>query len=153
MDVCSEMHILSSVCMTRRTIISYSMAVVLRFYPPFFSISFLPLSFLPSFRFLCLSLPSFSTFLPLSLSLPSLLLYLHSPFFFSLPLFFPLSLSSSLSPSLLPSLPLSQIIVELTGLCHSSSCSHEQRLLKNMGAHHVILELLQVPYKVIFNCL
>jgi inositol 1,4,5-triphosphate receptor type 1 len=40
-----------------------------------------------------------------------------------------------------------EIILELADLCHSSSCSHEQRLLKNMGAHHVILELLQVPYK------
>ena len=41
-----------------------------------------------------------------------------------------------------------KIIVELTELCQSNSCSHEQRLLKNMGALQVILELLQVPYKV-----
>ena len=39
-----------------------------------------------------------------------------------------------------------QILIELTDLCKSEDCAHEQRLLRNMGAHTVILELLQVPY-------
>lgn len=60
-----------------------------------------------------------------------------------------LSLPSSLpSPSPPSPRPAPQIIVELTVLCQSEQCAHLQRLLKNMGAHHVILELLQVPYKV-----
>jgi len=39
-----------------------------------------------------------------------------------------------------------QILIELTDLCKSEDCAHEQRLLRNMGAHTVMLELLQVPY-------
>ena len=39
-----------------------------------------------------------------------------------------------------------QILIELTDLCKSDDCAHEQRLLRNMGAHTVVLELLQVPY-------
>ena len=39
-----------------------------------------------------------------------------------------------------------QILIELTDLCKSEHCAHEQRLLRNMGAHTVMLELLQVPY-------
>lgn len=39
-----------------------------------------------------------------------------------------------------------QILIELTKLCYGKDCGHEQRLLRNMGAHTVVLELLQVPY-------
>jgi len=39
-----------------------------------------------------------------------------------------------------------QILIELTDLCKSEDCAHEQRLLRNMGAHTVVLEFLQVPY-------
>ena len=39
-----------------------------------------------------------------------------------------------------------QILEELKDLCHSHDCAHEQRLLRNMKAHEVVLELLQVPY-------
>ena len=39
-----------------------------------------------------------------------------------------------------------QILIELTDLCKSEDCAHEQRLLRNMGAHIITLELLQVPY-------
>ena len=46
-----------------------------------------------------------------------------------------------------------EILVRLTKLCVSESPSgktarkHEQRLLRNMGAHSVVLELLQIPYE------
>ena len=36
--------------------------------------------------------------------------------------------------------------MELTDLCKTDDCAHEQRLLRNMGAHTVMLDLLQVPY-------
>ena len=45
-----------------------------------------------------------------------------------------------------------QILERLSGLCVSHCSSgkknrkHEQRLLRNMGAHTVVLELLQIPY-------
>ena len=39
-----------------------------------------------------------------------------------------------------------QILIELTDLCKADDCAHEQRLLRNMGAHTVMLDLLQVPY-------
>ena len=52
-----------------------------------------------------------------------------------------------------------QVLERLTKLCVQSSPSgnkprkHEQRLLRNMGAHSVVLELLQIPYeKVGFPC-
>ena len=43
--------------------------------------------------------------------------------------------------------------MELTDLCKAKDCAHEQRLLRNMNAHEVVLELLQIPYnhKVIYN--
>ena len=37
-------------------------------------------------------------------------------------------------------------MIELTDLCKTDDCAHEQRLLRNMGAHTVMLDLLQVPY-------
>ena len=50
-----------------------------------------------------------------------------------------------------------QILERLSSLCVSHAPSgkknrkHEQRLLRNMGAHTVVLELLQIPYeKVVF---
>ncbi len=45
-----------------------------------------------------------------------------------------------------------EILVELTGLCDVDDCEHEQRLLRNMGAHSVVLELLQVPYNKVSVC-
>ena len=49
-----------------------------------------------------------------------------------------------------------EVLERLTGLCRDSSLrpkKHEQRLLRNMGAHTVILELLQIPYeKVGMTC-
>nr|AGN03925.1 inositol 1,4,5-trisphosphate receptor [Dugesia japonica] len=42
-----------------------------------------------------------------------------------------------------------EILERLIGLCESDdmkSRKHEQRLLKNMGAHSVIIELLQIPF-------
>ena len=41
-----------------------------------------------------------------------------------------------------------QILTELTELCKSKDkdCAHEQRLLKNMKSHEVVLDLLQIPY-------
>ena len=41
--------------------------------------------------------------------------------------------------------------LEKIDLCKDKTqndCSNEQRLLNNMGVHHVILELLEVPYEV-----
>lgn len=53
-----------------------------------------------------------------------------------------------------------QILLRLTRLCVQEMPNgkkprkHEQRLLRNMGAHAVILELLQIPYdKVIMKLL
>ncbi len=46
-----------------------------------------------------------------------------------------------------------EVLERLTRLCVQSSPSgnkprkHEQRLLRNMGAHSVVLELLQIPYE------
>lgn len=38
-------------------------------------------------------------------------------------------------------------------LCQSElrDCGNEQRLLKNMGVHNVVLELIQVPYDKVCN--
>lgn len=51
-----------------------------------------------------------------------------------------------------------QILERLSNLCVSSygtpsvkNRKHEQRLLRNMGAHTVVLELLQIPYEKV-NC-
>ncbi|KAK2568121.1 Inositol 1 [Acropora cervicornis] len=50
-----------------------------------------------------------------------------------------------------------KILERLSGLCVSYSSSgkknhkHEQRLLRNMGAHTVVLELLQIPYDKIMG--
>ena len=47
-----------------------------------------------------------------------------------------------------------EVLERLTGLCRDSSLrpkKHEQRLLRNMGAHTVILELLQIPYEKVVN--
>ena len=41
-----------------------------------------------------------------------------------------------------------QILNELIDLCKGENTAHKQRLLRNMKAHEVVLELLQVPYKV-----
>lgn len=38
------------------------------------------------------------------------------------------------------------MLLELTELCKSEDCAHEQRLLRNMSAQSVVLELLQVPF-------
>ncbi|XP_064473340.1 inositol 1,4,5-trisphosphate receptor type 1-like isoform X1 [Ornithodoros turicata] len=47
-----------------------------------------------------------------------------------------------------------KILIRLTRLCYQTSSSgqkkqrkHEQRLLRNMGAHSVVLQLLQIPYE------
>ena len=48
---------------------------------------------------------------------------------------------------------LKAILLRLTSLCVTDltekrkSKKHEQRLLRNMGAHTVVLELLQIPYE------
>ena len=39
-----------------------------------------------------------------------------------------------------------QILVILTEMCSHDECSQEQRLLRNMKAHQVVLDLLEVPY-------
>ena len=50
-----------------------------------------------------------------------------------------------------------QILERLSNLCVSHGASgkknrkHEQRLLRNMGAHTVVLELLQIPYDKVNN--
>ena len=40
--------------------------------------------------------------------------------------------------------------MELSELCKpkekDKDCAHEQRLLKNMKSHEVVLDLLQIPY-------
>lgn len=47
----------------------------------------------------------------------------------------------------------SQILIRLSKLCVQESASvrksrkQQQRLLRNMGAHAVVLELLQIPYE------
>ena len=55
-------------------------------------------------------------------------------------------------------MPYLQILIRLSKLCLSEGSSvrknrkHEQRLLRNMGAFTVVLELLQIPYeKVMAN--
>ena len=46
-----------------------------------------------------------------------------------------------------------EVLIRLTKLCVFDSPQgkkpkkHEQRLLRNMGAHSVVLELLQIPYE------
>uniref|UniRef100_A0A4W5LTA6 Inositol 1,4,5-trisphosphate receptor n=1 Tax=Hucho hucho TaxID=62062 RepID=A0A4W5LTA6_9TELE len=42
-----------------------------------------------------------------------------------------------------------EILLRLSKLCYPSkkSCVQQQRLLKNMGAHSVVLDLLQIPYE------
>lgn len=49
-----------------------------------------------------------------------------------------------------------QILERLTGLCVQDQGGtkkprkHEQRLLRNMGAHLVVLELLQIPFEKVW---
>ena len=45
--------------------------------------------------------------------------------------------------------PLFQILLRLSKLCYPCKKSRvqQQRLLKNMGAHTVVLDLLQIPYE------
>lgn len=44
-----------------------------------------------------------------------------------------------------------QILLRLSKLCYPSKKSRvqQQRLLKNMGAHTVVLDLLQIPYETV----
>ena len=50
-----------------------------------------------------------------------------------------------------------QILVRLSKLCVQEGISgkkskkQQQRLLRNMGAHSVVLELLQIPYEKVQN--
>ena len=46
-----------------------------------------------------------------------------------------------------------QILLRLSKLCYPSKKSRvqQQRLLKNMGAHTVVLDLLQIPYETVSN--
>lgn len=52
-----------------------------------------------------------------------------------------------------------QILIRLSKLCVQESASvrksrkQQQRLLRNMGAHAVVLELLQIPYEKVSGSL
>lgn len=52
-------------------------------------------------------------------------------------------------PCLMRCFLLLKILIRLSKLCvQSKKCRHQhQRLLKNMGAHAVVLDLLQIPYE------
>lgn len=51
-----------------------------------------------------------------------------------------------------------QILLRLSKLCVQEGTSgkkskkQQQRLLRNMGAHSVVLELLQIPYEKVQPC-
>lgn len=51
-----------------------------------------------------------------------------------------------------------QILLRLSKLCVQEGSSvkkskkQQQRLLRNMGAHSVVLELLQIPYEKVQDC-
>lgn len=50
-----------------------------------------------------------------------------------------------------------EILIRLTRLCVTDAGAikkahnHEQRLLRNMGAHDVVLELLQIPFEKVWS--